>query len=693
MGKKKKYIAKKDTKGFNFKQWLIVEEKSIYTVNHSEIMIAIFVFLTAFFSYLKTLTPTVGFHDSGDMIVASSLLGIPHPPGYPLYCLIGNLFSLIPIGNIAYRFNMMSALVASLTVMMVYIILLKLRLPFVSQKDKQPFIKLFIQYIPIIATAFIFCWTKTFWEQAVIAEKYTLNGLFLTVLIFILLKWQEATIEYKNSQSTISQRCYLCNPQFCFCLFALILGLSFTHHLQTIFLVPAALYLILVANWQGAKKLLKSDILLLSAVLFFLPMCLYFYLLIRAKAAPLANWGDPSNISRLIEHVTAKSYSGFFSMDTIFKNLFSHITQFFPSQFTFILLLVGLFGGFILLMKRKQFFIFFAIILLADITHSIRYNIPNIEDYYIPGFLVFSIWIGYGLMGLMEIISNKKPSVITFTSVIFLSLSFIPLSVHYSHNNRSNYYLAYDSAMNILNQLEEKAIIITKGDDDLFPVWYLQYIENIRLDVSPFNMILFQHKWHMEQLQKRHPYLDLEIEPKTLIQTTTPDNLDDLSRTRLISTVERNYRKIPTYSYYINALSHGYCLVPEAILCRVLPEGTNGQIQYQQLETNKDWLKYRRGLLTKGIKDRRGLEVIKTYGMTYSNRATTYLNLGMMDKAIFEFERGVEIDPSSADLHYNLGALYANSGRKQDAIGQFEEAINAQPNHLSAKEALDRLKK
>ncbi|MEW6104067.1 MAG: DUF2723 domain-containing protein, partial [bacterium] len=71
------------------------------------------VFFISFGVYLHTLTPTVGFHDSGELITCTWTLGIAHPPGYPLYTLLGKVFiTLIPIGNIAFRMNMQSTLFA-----------------------------------------------------------------------------------------------------------------------------------------------------------------------------------------------------------------------------------------------------------------------------------------------------------------------------------------------------------------------------------------------------------------------------------------------------------------------------------------------------------------------------------------------------------------------------------------------------
>ena len=80
----------------------------------------------SFLVYVRTLCPTVYVGDSGELISAAYTLGIAHPPGYPLYCLLGKLFTFLPFGNIAYRVNLLSAFFASLTVGMVYRILLRL---------------------------------------------------------------------------------------------------------------------------------------------------------------------------------------------------------------------------------------------------------------------------------------------------------------------------------------------------------------------------------------------------------------------------------------------------------------------------------------------------------------------------------------------------------------------------------------
>ena len=95
-------------------------------MRRSRIIIPVLLFLISFGIYLKTLAPTITGGDSGELIANAYTLGISHPPGHPLYCLLGRLFTFLPFASLAYRVNLMSPLVASLTVVLIYLIVLKL---------------------------------------------------------------------------------------------------------------------------------------------------------------------------------------------------------------------------------------------------------------------------------------------------------------------------------------------------------------------------------------------------------------------------------------------------------------------------------------------------------------------------------------------------------------------------------------
>ena len=133
---------------------------------------ALGLFALTFVIYLSTLSPTVGEADSFEFQVVSHTLGIAHPTGYPLYILLGKLFTLLPIGNVAYRVNLISPLFASLAIVCLYLCLVRLT---------------HHQATSLLA-ALTFAFSRTMWSQAVIAEVYTLNAFFVALVLYLLLK-------------------------------------------------------------------------------------------------------------------------------------------------------------------------------------------------------------------------------------------------------------------------------------------------------------------------------------------------------------------------------------------------------------------------------------------------------------------------------------------------------------------------
>ena len=89
-------------------------------------------FIIPFLVYLLTMAPTTSFWDCGEFIACSVTLGVPHPPGTPLYLLIGNVFSHIPLfEDIGARVNLISPIVSALSVMLLYLIIVKLITKFI----------------------------------------------------------------------------------------------------------------------------------------------------------------------------------------------------------------------------------------------------------------------------------------------------------------------------------------------------------------------------------------------------------------------------------------------------------------------------------------------------------------------------------------------------------------------------------
>lgn len=674
------------------------------------------VFFICWLVYLHTLTPTVGLHDSGDMIVSAYLLGISHPPGYPLYCLLGKLWiTILPLGNIAYRMNLASALCASLACMMVYFITLKVARGEergVSEEGNNRTSRI-SSLIPAAVVALMLAFATTFWEQAVIAEKYTLNALFATVLIFILLKWHEAVIEYQNSKFKIQ------NPKFYLYLFAFTLGLSFTHHLQTIFLVPASIFFIIVVCWQNRKysSLILHPSSLAKMICFFvLPLFLYLYLPVRASTHPLHNWGDPSTFTRLIAHLTAEEYRGrYFTSTDILGRLGEHLTTLFSLQWAPFILIIGLIGAIFFLLKKRLIFIFLFLIFAADSFYSIHYTILNIEDYYIPSYVILSIFLGYGIGEISKLSFKFIPALLhTPYLLVLLLIPFFLFKHHYFQQDKSKYYFAYDYGVNIINYLEPNSIIFLKGDAVFFPYWYLQYVEKKREDLISIFTPYLDKDWHVEEIKRKYPKLSFK-EIKSSI------NGEQIQKERVNKIITQNIDSYPVYALIDESIPTGLSKIPANIFHRVIKSkdeerfsqnmkevrfnlrGIHNKKIYQDDWRTKDEIisnyagSYnnfgmfysQKGETISAIREfKKAIEVNPDDTITHSNLARAYLQINNIDMAIEEFHTTSKLAPADISLHNDLGSLYAQKGRYDEAMIEFQQAIKLDPNDIKAHQNL-----
>lgn len=136
---------------------------------------------------------------------------------------------------------------------------------------------------------------------------------------------------------------------------------------------------------------------------------------------------------------------------------------------------------------------------------------PRERDYsYTGSFFAFSLWIGIGAVGIIELVANALKSKETKQSVLAagiataLLLAAVPgnmLLQNYDSHDRSGRYVAADLGYNMLNSVAENAILFTNGDNDTFPLWYLQEVEGVRRDVRVVNLSLLQTSWYVKQLK------------------------------------------------------------------------------------------------------------------------------------------------------------------------------------------------
>ncbi|MEQ8169508.1 MAG: DUF2723 domain-containing protein, partial [Candidatus Eremiobacterota bacterium] len=345
--------------------------------------------------YSITSGTSVSFGDSGEFICGAYNFSQLHPPGYPLYSILGKIFTLFPAGEIAWRVNMMSVFFASLTLVFLYII------TFHVTED------LFSSLMSVI----IFMFSLTFWTYSHFAKGYTLNLFLLSVLIFC--AWK-----YKDN----SKYLYLWGITF---------GLSLTYHYQSmIILIPAFFYMFFITKKPSIKEMSITLLLIITG------LTPYLFLPLRAIHTPEHyHWGNPTTISGFIEMVTGKIYGWHNATE---RTGITHTVKqlklygtFMIKEFNCFGILLGLSGCIFLAKKHLKMFIFTLIIYITNvflISYLISTEIELFLEAILPGFflpshLIFSLWTGYSVFEISKKI-RMKPFTYILLLVPFLSLIF-----------------------------------------------------------------------------------------------------------------------------------------------------------------------------------------------------------------------------------------------------------------------------
>lgn len=194
------------------------------------------------------------------------------------------------------------------------------------------------------------------------------------------------------------------------------------------------------------------------------------------------------------------------------------------NKFYFLPLILGFIGVFFHLKRsNKDSWVVFLLFLMTGLAIVIYLNQypfqPRERDYaYAGSYYAFAIWIGLGVMSLIEITSrllkNRKISAIIISALCLFLVPVLMATEGWDDHDRSGKYAAVDFAKNYLNHCDENGVLYTYGDNDTFPLWYVQEVEGIRTDVRVVNYMLSSGYWYVHQLARKA--YDAEPLPFTL---------------------------------------------------------------------------------------------------------------------------------------------------------------------------------
>jgi len=453
-------------------------------------------FIASFLLYLSTLAPSVVtiFDDSLEFQLVTYQLGIAHPTGYPLYTLLGKLFTLIvPAGNIAYRVNLMSAFFGAATVAVVYLLIAQIvgRLKEIPSSNL-PFFQPSLHLGGLIG-ALLFAVGPVFWQQATIAEVYTLNAFLVAslLLLAVTLELQQRGRQEPEGIPPMVEIGPHPNPLPLGegtlgregLWLAFVAGLGLTHHRTSLLLWPALAVFLFLNQKPGFwkyKGFVKTMALALLVGL--APLLLYLYLPLRGHVGSLD--GTYQNTwAGFWRQVSASGYGVF-----VFANPFGQArdTAFYWNMFIrqFYTLTPG-FVGLIYLAWRRQHKILAltGIAFLTYFSFNLFYNVSDIEVFFIPPFLVWAVWSGVGVSGLIRSTFNVQRLTLAATALILGVFAWIVFQLIQSNLPvlaARNTWQVHDYGLDMLQQPlpQNAAIVGILGEMTLLR--YFQQTENQR---------------------------------------------------------------------------------------------------------------------------------------------------------------------------------------------------------------------
>ncbi len=492
------------------------------------------VFAVTLVSYCATMWPGPGWWDSSEYITCAYTLGVTGPPGSFLLQLAGHFFGFIgAIESPAVRINFMIAVAAATTVTVSYFTLLHLfRLLPVRRRSTA------VSVSSAVIGSLTIAFSVSVWQHATFTNPYALSLLMGILLIYTAVRWWESADRDGGGN-------YLLIAAFLF-------GLDLSVHRSNILLAPAFVALVLIRK----PRALADWRLWLGAV----PLCvigasLQLGVMLRATLSPEINLGNPDTLPGLWSYLTLSQYG----IKTFGSDLLQRKAELWDYQINHLYLrylgwnflaissdgssvawrppfglpaLAAATGLVYLWAKHWRIALWTFIAFLCAAGLAIFYlNAPagffrEMDRHFLVSFAIVGLWAACGVFAALNLVLGwfrRRPIRAPLLAGLVL-LAVLPAGQLIGNvrlcDMRGN-HAPTSWGRNTLDTCEEEAILFTAGDNDTFPLWYLQIIEGYRRDITVLNIPLLNTPWYLETMRRYHRDLPLSI-PDSLTATLTP---------------------------------------------------------------------------------------------------------------------------------------------------------------------------
>ena len=435
--------------------------------------------------YFLTAARDIVVGDSPELITAAVTLGVAHAPGYPLFTILGHLFSVVPFGPIPFRVNLLSVACDALAIGVVYFSAFRLTRS---------------QLAGAVA-ALLLAVNPTFWEWSLATEVFPLNNLLAAVLILLLVTWHEHP-----------ERGALLIAAF------FVAGLALTNHQTIVLLAPAFCFVL----WQR-RSILRPRLLALGVIAFVTGLLPYAYIPWASAHHPIHNWGNVSSFHDFIGLITRRSYGSTrlisapgYTGGSPWARLAALGASLGPVTGLLIIL------GAIQVFRRLRWYFWFSVIAFVFagpffiwITGLNLATAPAamfvLQRFFLLSHVALAPLAAFGVVALAQFVARSTGSAQSFAlraaATTCLAAVVISVATDYRRIDQSRNFIARHFGEDVFNTIQPGSILLVSGDGLAFPLMYLQQVENAGKETTLVVLPLLLGEWHVRQLREQHPDL------------------------------------------------------------------------------------------------------------------------------------------------------------------------------------------